>query len=334
LHFYTEDLNIPTDAQKLLKNAYLQNFAQNMYRACELKRILQTFLDEGLSAILLKGASLTEAVYKDPGARAYKDLDILVRKKDLERARALLQHLGYRTDGTAEVQQNYRENHHHLAPMIHDDTSVVVELHWNVNNRIHVDIDAWWNRSVAARVAGIQTRILGWTDMALHLCLHLFSGGETRTTLRGLVDIYRLLVHAGESIDWALFDEEVKRYGIREQAYAVLQTAKNIFDPKGIRTSWPVQHAEPALVALMERTVFQKEQTHSIPGSLVAIGSEHSWKRKLAILWRRFFPNRAEMSSRYGVSCSSWTVYLCYLFRPFQLLWRYGMFTRHLFLAK
>ncbi len=334
LHCYADDLNIPKETVALLKNAYLQNFAQNMFRGFELKRILRTFGDEGLSAILLKGAALAEAVYNDPGARAYKDLDILVHKRDLARARDLLQRLGYRTDSSIEVQENYRKNHHHLAPMIHDETSVVVELHWNINNRIHVDVDAWWSRSTAASISGLPTRILGWTDMALHLCLHLFSSGETKTTLRGLVDIHRLLVHAGESIDWTLFDNEAKRYGIQGESYAVLQTARNIFDPLGTRISWPVLHTAPSLVALMEKTLFQKDQPNSIPGSLVSIGSEKRWRRKFALLQRRFFPNRAEMSYRYGISTSSWKVYVYYFFRPFQLLWRYGMFTRHLFLTK
>ncbi len=73
------------------------------------------------------------------------DLDILVKKADLERGCELLSRLNYTSSSAHDY---YRTHHHHLAPMFHPEKSVVVELHWNVSMRINVDIDAWWNRSV------------------------------------------------------------------------------------------------------------------------------------------------------------------------------------------
>ena len=207
-------LKLPDDGMEFLKNIYLRNLAKNTYRGIELNRILKAFSDAGIAVILLKGAALAEGVYNDPGARVYGDLDILVKKADLERGRELLCRLNYTSSATASAQDYYRTHHHHLAPMIHQEKSVVVELHWNVNNRINVDIDAWWNRSVPADIAGCRVRVLGWADLVLHLCLHLFSGGETRNSLRGVYDIYRALQCAGASMDWALFDAEAHSYGV------------------------------------------------------------------------------------------------------------------------
>ncbi|WP_372683809.1 nucleotidyltransferase family protein, partial [Desulfosarcina sp.] len=123
-----EQLKLPDDGMEFLKNSYLRNLATNTYRGIELVRILNAFGDAGIAVILLKGAALAEGVYNDPGARVYGDLDILVKKADLERGHQLLRSLNYHANATASAQDSYRTHHHHLAPMIHQEKSVVVEL--------------------------------------------------------------------------------------------------------------------------------------------------------------------------------------------------------------
>ena len=330
-----EDLNITDDGLEVLKSNYLRNLAKNTYFGIELKRILKAFQDDGIAVILLKGAALAETVYHDPGARVYRDLDILVKKADIECARQILQRLDYVIQVTTDAQEHYRRNHHHLAPMIHSEKAVVVELHWQVDCRIHVDIDAWWKRSVPATICGRQVRVLGWGDMVLHLCLHLFFSGVARSSLRDMYDIYRVLQHAGRSIDWTLFDAEVQRYDLREQIYAVLQTTKSIMDPLGDQVVWPENlSANPSLVAQMESIVFSKDHRYSFPGSLLTIKTEKRWSKKVCLLWNRFFPDTTRMALRYGIAKSSWKLYLFYLFRPLQLIWRYARCIRHFLPSK
>lgn len=274
-------LKLPDDGMEFLKNIYLLNLAKNTYRGIELNRILKAFSDTGIAVILLKGAALAEGVYNDPGARVYGDLDILVKKADLEGGRELLSCLNYTSSETASAQDYYRTHHHHLAPMVHQEKSVVVELHWNVSMRIDVDIDAWWNRSVPADIAGCQVRVLGWADLVLHLCLHLFSSGETRKSLRGVYDIYRALQCAGASMNWALFEEEAQGYGLGEEVYPVLKTTRNIFDPGGSRVVWPASlPADASMVAQMESIVFSMDNRNPYPGSLVAIQAEKGLRKK------------------------------------------------------
>jgi hypothetical protein len=328
-------LALPDDGMEFLKNIYLRNLAKNTYRGMELSRILKAFDDADIAVILLKGAALAEGVYHDPGARVYGDLDILVKKADLERSRDVLYRLNYDSDATVSAQEHYRKHHHHLAPMIHPENAVVVELHWNVDWRTNVDIDAWWKRSVPADIAGCRVRIMGWADLVLHLCLHLFSGGDTRKSLRGVYDIYRALQCAGSSMDWALFDAEAHRYGLAETVYPGLKTTRNLFDPGERRVVWPASlPADRAMVAQMESTVFGIDNRTSYPGSLIAIQAEKRLRKKILELWKRFFLNPTQMAMRYGVAESSWRVYLLYLFRPLQLFWRYGKYTRQFILPK
>lgn len=328
-------LELPDKEMEFLRNTYLRNLAKNIYRGIELNRILKAFCDAGVAVILLKGAALAEGVYNDPGARVYGDLDILVKKADLERGRKVLSRLNYTTSETEGAQDYYRTHHHHLAPMVHPEKSVVVELHWNVSMRINVDIDAWWKRSVPADITGCRVRVLGWTDLVLHLCLHLFSSGETRNSMRGVYDIYRALQCAGASIDWALFDAGAHRYGVREEVYPALQMTRNIFDPGGSRVVWPAfLPADSSLVAQMESIVFSIDNRTPYPGSLVAIQAERRLGKKISALWKRFFPSPTQMAMHYGVAESSWKLYPYYLFRPLQLFWRYGKYTRQFLVPK
>lgn len=328
-------LELPDHGMEFLRNTYLRNLAKNIYRGIELNRMLKAFSDAGVAVILLKGAALAEGVYNDPGARVYGDLDLLLKKDDLERGRELLSSLNYTSSETAGAQDYYRTHHHHLAPMIHQEKSVVVELHWNVNNRINVDIRDWWNRSVPTDITGCRVRVLGWADLVLHLCLHLFSSGETRNSMRGVYDIYRALQCAGASMDWTLFDAEAHRYGVREEVYPALQMTRNLFDPGGIRAVWPAfLPADASLVAQMESIVFSIDNPTPFPGSLVAIQAEKQLGNKISRLWKLFFPNSTQMAMRYGVAESSWKVYLYYLFRPLQLFWRYGKYTRQFLVPK
>ncbi|WP_372683854.1 nucleotidyltransferase family protein, partial [Desulfosarcina sp.] len=169
----------------------------------------------------------------------------------------------------------------------------------------------------------------------LHLCLHLFAGGETRNSLRGVYDIYRSLQCAGSSMDWALFDEEARRYGLAEEVYPVLKTTRNIFDPGENRVVWPASlPADRSMVVQMESIIFRMDNRNSYPGSLIAIQAEKRLRKKISALWKRFFLNPTQMAMHYGVAESSWKVYLFYLFRPLQLFWRYGKYTRQFILPK
>ena len=50
---------------------------------------------EGLPVVVLKGAALAELVYQHIGLRTMADVDLLVEKKNLDKAGSILERLGY-----------------------------------------------------------------------------------------------------------------------------------------------------------------------------------------------------------------------------------------------
>jgi len=109
----------------------------------KLEEVLSIFSRAGIPGIVLKGAALTALVYRRMG-RPMLDLDLLVRKRDLDLAAFILSRLGYLPDESYHSQAWYKDQHHHLAPYTTPDHSLFLELHPHVISpacRAQVPID-------------------------------------------------------------------------------------------------------------------------------------------------------------------------------------------------
>ena len=70
-----------------LRNTYYCNAARNSLLYDELRRVLLAFKKKGIKVIVLKGAVLAATVYRERALRPMSDIDLLVRKRGIERRR-------------------------------------------------------------------------------------------------------------------------------------------------------------------------------------------------------------------------------------------------------
>src|SRR5467141_1419235 len=89
-----ENLVPPEIRQTLIDRQRAQNFF-TLRLTAELFRILDRFTSEGIGALVVKGPVLAVQAYGDPAMRAYGDLDLLVRQRDIRRATELMIEAGY-----------------------------------------------------------------------------------------------------------------------------------------------------------------------------------------------------------------------------------------------
>ena len=316
---------IPPHIMDQLKEAYVQNLARNTYLCIELRRILASFNNEDIDAVVLKGATLAGIVYPDIGLRVFNDLDILVKKNDLPAAEKIMSKLNYATNDSKEIRNYYRKNHHHLAPYIHPEKSTIVEIHWNISPYIQIDIDDWWNRVREATINDYKALILCPDDMLLHLCLHLFSSGYTGNTLRGICDIAETLKYYSQAFNWRAIRTQIEKYNISKEVYSILYVSKLLYGNDGNPlNSIDTHNADLSLVSLMQKMALSQDKTSTVPGSVIkAIAAEH-YSEKFDILKRKIFPDRKQMSIRYNVSVYSFRLYFCYLLRIIELCIKYG----------
>ncbi len=202
---------IPREIMEQLKKAYYGNLVRNTYLYAELKTVLDSFREEGIEVIVLKGAVLAGTVYDNIGLRPMNDIDLLVKEEALDRAEELMTELGYISYEGWESKDWFRRNHRHLAPFINQDNGIKVEIHRDIvspGNPFNVDIRKLWGNAQCILIEGVDTLTLSHEDLIVQLCLHTFYLQPSRRRIRDLIDISQVVRFYGEHINWDLIIRE------------------------------------------------------------------------------------------------------------------------------
>lgn len=173
----------------------------------ELDRLADA-LDEAVPAwLVLKGPVLVELGYRDPGARLYEDLDLLVQPTDLAAALRAVERLGGRTTDLNWPRVTALQRAE--IPMVLA-AGMLADVHWhvlvtpNVRSRFSFPVDELFERRRRVVVGGSPVATLDGVDGLLYLCLHgSLSGGHQLVWLK---DLDQMLV--ADPPDW---DELVTR---------------------------------------------------------------------------------------------------------------------------
>ena len=191
-----------------LKGMYRHTWYANHLRLRDTALLVKTLQEQGVEALLLKGAALTLLYYRDPGLWPMDDVDVLVRTDQAQAAVAALSGNGWRP--RSPVTANHVESHH--AMDFADATGQRVDLHWHVlpeNCGRRAD-DAFWDRSRRAEVRGVPVRVLDPTDQLFHVCAHGVKWEPIRP-LRWIADAAVILARAGAELDWARLARETRQ---------------------------------------------------------------------------------------------------------------------------
>lgn len=140
----------------------------------ELDEVLSVLDDAGLPVLVLKGPVLACRWYQPPFLRKPStDIDLALRKADLDRACEVLAKLGYAPE------ENVRESRaisHHIG--LEHPTRPALELHFRLTHKaLGIPVEEFFDRSVPYVLPGGRAvRILSPADEILHLVLHRASG--------------------------------------------------------------------------------------------------------------------------------------------------------------
>jgi hypothetical protein len=124
---------VPPAVLERLKNDYQANAQRNLILSGDLHRLLRLLKANDIPVVPLKGPVLAATVYGDVSLRQFGDLDVLLRKRDIARAKELLISHGYRPamEMTA-AQESATLRHHCEYLLVSDNGRVIVELHWRI----------------------------------------------------------------------------------------------------------------------------------------------------------------------------------------------------------
>jgi hypothetical protein len=196
---------MPEEAQPLHRMAMVSEFRM-LHLESRLLSAIDTLAAAEIEPVLLKGAALALTVYGSFVARPMTDVDLLVPRDDVLRARDALLTAGWRegTDNTPE----FYEGHQHLQPLVDSQgTGTSLELHTSLFFEGHpfaLTSDDIRDRAKEVVVRGRAVLVPSVHDQLLHLCLH-FAWSHMMATgaWRAFRDLDALL-RTGR-VDWKAF---------------------------------------------------------------------------------------------------------------------------------
>ena len=159
-----------------LKLEYQANSARNIILTEELCRLVKLFNDAGIETIPYKGPVLALFAYGDLALRRFVDLDVIVKKSDVPRARDLLIAEGYTlSKPLTAAQQDLLLRTQHNLQFTRDQRRLFLELHWEVAPHLFassVQENELWQHLDTIGVRGTKLKTLSPDDLLFSLCVH------------------------------------------------------------------------------------------------------------------------------------------------------------------
>lgn len=225
-------------------------------------RALAAALPADVPVVLLKGAAYLAAGLPLARGRLPGDVDLLVRRADLDRAEAALLRAGWASaTQDAYDQRYYREWSHELPPMRMPGHALEVDLHHTiapVTGRCRAD-DALL-LAASLPLADSRYLVLHPADQLIHAAIHLFQDTELDGRLRDLVDLDGLLRRLPRADAGARLRERAARHGASRMLWYALHYCRGWLGTPVAAEAWP---APPPVAA--QRWVDWIMRRHCLP---------------------------------------------------------------------
>lgn len=199
---------LPADAVSGLRPVFYGNSVRNLHFARELIRLTALLERGGLEPLALKGPALAVTAYGALAMRQFTDLDLLVRKSEVERAAGILLEQGYAPGCGYGLADLGRPGAFEIG-LARAGALTEIDLHWRLMPPyfpLALDGEDLWRRAVRIEIEGGAVRTLTPADHLLYLCAHGAKHGWQ--ALGGICDLAELIrasardSSGASSIDW------------------------------------------------------------------------------------------------------------------------------------
>ena len=228
---------VPHNWMAQFKTSYQENVARNLVLTSELKALIRALKETGIESIPFKGPILAVLAYDDLALRRFVDLDIIVKRDDVFRARDVLVQLGYQPVLNVDQQSLVLQTQHNIQ-FKRDNGQTIVELHWEVASELFaqaVSAEELWQRLVKVDLNGETVNSMSVDDVLFSLCVH--GSRHIWERLAWICDLAELIAH--REIDWTSLIERARTTDCERMFYLGLFLANQLFDtnlPADVRT--------------------------------------------------------------------------------------------------
>lgn len=344
---------IPREANRGFLRLFHRAAYQNQKYREALLSLLAAFYRASVPVIVLKGLSLLEVVYGQPGLRPLIDINLLIPRDKVETARALLSEMAYLENRPGGA-STYRWAHSQLLFLKPRPFEVNLLLQWHVVNwpKINaIDLRRIWNEAQTVQISGQEVLMLSPVDLLFYLCIQPDKHGYlneaathiedtatfvfsqwTHNRLIRFCDIYQSARHYGGAVDWQQLVELAKVNALEGAVYRSLSWTGRLFGP--VVDSDVLSELHPPQPRYLRKWAFE-----ALAGEPDGRASNRGPRRMFKTWWLRrsgltqlrflsllnllefIFPRRNELRARYGLHSDKWTP-LCYLRHSASSLFR------------
>lgn len=301
--------SIPGESLSLFKQSYFQVLSRNMVLYNLLKETINLLSERGIEVIVLKGAYLSEALYKDVALRTLSDIVLLCKnEEEAQKAFQILLEAGYDTDKDDEMLLFLRDKVGavHLPQVMR--YGIPIELHVRLYEKdesyefSHKDM---WGNSRKISLNGANTYVPDLTDMLIHTCLHLdkhFNKGQIQ--LSWINDVVNILEVCEEKLDWLQIIGRSIQYKCEEVVFKYIMLANRQYKapvPLYIVSEY-IYYVSEDDIALFRKYLagFQGEH-YSVASGLSKVRAIDKVSDKLKYVLWMIFPSRKYMMRSYRI---------------------------------
>jgi putative nucleotidyltransferase-like protein len=168
--------DIPTKEFESIRQAALANSQSVLYLVNQLQNLVNRFAEERLPVLAFKGPVLAQMAYREMSSRQAGDLDILIERKDFDRAKSVLESLGHRmTPQLTRKQEAAHLGFHCEVQFLRDNGFTVVDLHWSLSPKAfpsRLNTAEVINRAQRVSLGALTLNTFSTEDLILFQSLH------------------------------------------------------------------------------------------------------------------------------------------------------------------
>lgn len=222
---------VPKPALDKLKHLNQTISYNNLHLTRELLRLLALMKSNGIKALPYKGPVSAEFIYGQLSLRQFGDLDILILKKDILKAKELFHSIGYlpKISRSSDQDQVFIDS---VLPYNYKffsaDGRVCVELHWKFTSKINsfpINYEHIMDNLTSIKIANRTVPTLKAEDLLLILCQH--GSKHSWSRLLWICDV-ATLIHKHPSINWGYVIDTSTNLGARRMLFLGLFLAQNL----------------------------------------------------------------------------------------------------------
>lgn len=313
---------VPEHVLAKFKKQYVENSARNTLLTAELCRLISLFNDAGIEAIPYKGPVLALFAYGNIALRRFVDLDVIVRKSDVLKAREILLRSGYTPAKSLSLKnQEFLLRTQHNMQLSRDNHRLIVELHWEVAPHLFastVNGERLWQNLITLDLNGTQVKTFTAEDLLFSLCVH--GSRHLWERLGWICDVAELI--SRQTLDWTALLERAASADTERMFLLGLHLAERLLDaplPQEVKQRC---YSDPRLSSLADNII---EHLFNGPTHVPAtsreifkynIGVRKTLSARARYVLYMFRPTDSDLGSRSLPASLSFAYYLT---RPFRL---------------